>query len=220
MMSSREPLFDRKWLILVLAVFVGQVALFAAFSTIKVPADQANSLLNDTKAIVAQMENEPLLLKALDIFLNNVSIALREFVPVLGWYIFYEATLTTGQIISSLAVSSGVPVSLLLITTFLSPHSYVEFMAYAVAVTESFLLAYSIPMRRLRAELPRAMSSLALAVFMLLFAALLESISIQYGFIGYAYAWGVLVLSVFPLYWLNRRLHWPAPAPTPAPATA
>jgi uncharacterized membrane protein SpoIIM required for sporulation len=214
MEPARKPLFDRSWLKVVVVIFVLEVALFAALSFVTLPADQANSLLNDTQGLVSQMQNDSLISKTIDIFVNNVRIALEEFVPGFGWYLFFGVTVTTGQIYSALGSSSGVPAALLLITTFLSPHSWFELAAYAVALAESFFLVNAAVRRRLRAEVPRAASAVLLVVFMLFFAAFLEAISIEYSFEGFAYAWAVVVVAAFPLYWLFRNLHRPARSPS------
>jgi uncharacterized membrane protein SpoIIM required for sporulation len=165
--------------------------------------------LNDTQGLVSQLQNDSLIFKTIDIFVNNVRIALEEFVPGLGWYFFFGVTLTTGQIYSALGSSSGVPAALLLITTFLSPHSWFELAAYAIAVAESFFLVYAAFRSRLRAEVPRVASAVLLVIFMLFFAAFLEAIAIEYSFEGFAYAWGVVVVAALPLYWLLRNLRRP-----------
>ncbi len=209
MEPARKRLFDNSWLKVVVVVFVLQVALFAAVSFVTLPADQANSLLNDTKGLVSEVQNASLISKTIDIFVNNVRIALEEFVPGFGWYLFFGVTLTTGQIYSALGSSSGIPAALLLITTFLSPHAWFELAAYAIAVAESFLLVYAAFRRGLRAEVPRAAISVLLVVLTLFFAAFLEAISIEYSFEGFAYAWAVVVVAAFSLYWLFRNLRRP-----------
>lgn len=224
MEPARKPLFDNSWLKVVVVIFVLQVALLAAVSFVTLPADQANSLLNDTKGLVSEMQNASLISKTIDIFVNNVRIALEEFIPGFGWYLFFGVTLTTGQIYSALASSSGVPAALLLITTFLSPHAWFELAAYAIALAESFLLVYAALTRGLRAEVPRAAISVLLFVFMLFFAAFLKAISIQYSFEGFAYAWAVVVVAAFPLYWLfqyfRRRPVTPPPRGAERPDSA
>jgi uncharacterized membrane protein SpoIIM required for sporulation len=219
MLPAGRQSLDRRWLILVVSIFVFEVALFAVVSSMPLSAAQTNSLLNDTQGVVTQMQNEPLAFKATDIFSNNAWIALFEFVPVFGWIRFFTVTFTTGQVISALASTSGVPAVLLLITTFLSPHAWIELMAYAVAVAESLLLVYALLRRRLRAEIPRAAESLALAFLMLLFAAFLEALTVQYSsatsLAGFGYAWVVAVVVVLAFYWAWRKARGPSPPSTP-----
>jgi len=198
--------FDRRWLTLVLATFVFEVALFAVVSNVPLSPSDANSLLNDTRAILSQIENEPLMFNALDIFANNALIAVFEFVPFLGWIRFVEVTILTGQVISALASSSGVPASILLITTFLSPHSWVELMAYAVAIAESILMVYSAFAKRLKEELSRAAASFALVILMLMVAALLEAITVQYSIEGFVYAWAVALAIGLAVSWAYLRM--------------
>jgi uncharacterized membrane protein SpoIIM required for sporulation len=207
----RRPLFDKRWFILVLATFVLEVALFAVVSSISLSSAQVTSLINGTQGTLTQIDNAPFAYKVVDIFSNNMEIASLEFVPVFGWIRFVTVTYSTAQVISALASSYGVPAALLLIVTFLSPHSWIELMAYAVAVAESVLLAYAVPARRLHAELFRAVASVPLVILMLMFAAFLEAITVQYGtvqndFTGFGYAWGVAIAVGLALYLLHRRL--------------
>jgi uncharacterized membrane protein SpoIIM required for sporulation len=204
MEPARKPLFDVSWLKVVMVIFILEVALFAALSFVTLPADQANSLLNDTQGLVSQLQNDTLISKTVDIFVNNVRIALEEFVPGLGWYLFFGVTLTTGQIYSALGSSSGFPAAFLLITTFLSPHAWFELAAYAIAVAESVLLVVAVFRRSLRFEVRRAADAVLLVVSMLFFAAFLEAISIEYSFEGFAYGWAVVVVFAIPVYWLFR----------------
>jgi uncharacterized membrane protein SpoIIM required for sporulation len=205
LLASRRPLFDRKWLILVLSIFVLEVAFFAVISSIPVSAAEADPLLNDTQGILAQIQNEPLALKAVDIFANNARIAVLEFVPFFGLVSFAEVTFSTGQVISALAYFSGVSAALLLVATFLSPHAWIELMAYAAAVAESVLLVYSASAGHLRAELSRAAASLALVMLMLMFAAFLEAITVEYSQDGFLYAWGVAIVAALAFYWLYHN---------------
>jgi uncharacterized membrane protein SpoIIM required for sporulation len=215
MEPARKPLLDTNWLKVVPVIFVMEVALFASLSLVTLPADQVNSLLNDTQGLVSQLQNDTLISKTIDIFVNNVRIALEEFVPGLGWYLFFGVTLTTGQIYSALGSSSGVPAALLLITTFLSPHAWFELAAYAIAVAESIFLVNAVFRRSLRFEVRRAAGAVLLVVAMLFFAAFLEVISIEYSFEGFAYAWVVAAVVIIPVYWLFRSSRRRPAAPPP-----
>jgi hypothetical protein len=206
MEPARRPLSNRTWLKAVVVIFVLEVATFGTLSFVALPADQASSLLNDTQGLVNQLQNDNLMAKTLDIFINNVRIALEEFIPGLGWYLFFGVTITTGQIYSALGSSSGVPASLLLLATFLSPHSWVELAAYAVAVAESFFFVIAAFRRNILSEFRRAAASIMLVISLLFFAAFLEAISIEYSFEGFAYAWAVVVVVALFAYWLGRRL--------------
>ncbi len=214
MLPPGQRFFDRQWLVLVLVVFVVEIAFFTVVSATPLTAGQSDSILNGTQGILTEIENEPLALKAIDIFLNNAGIAVFEFIPITGWIKFYSVTLATGQVISALAASSGIPAPLLLITTFLSPHSWIELSAYAVAVAESLLLVYAIPKRRFRAELNRAVASVVLAMMLLFFAAFLEAITVQYDLIGFVYAWMVAVFVGLAIYaaWRRGRRHQTPPS--------
>jgi len=212
MFPAERQIFDRRWLILVLITYVVEIAFFAIVSLTPLSASQSNSILNGTSGALNQIQSEPFPFKVISIFLNNAGIMVLEFVPILGWIRFASVTLATGQVLSALGSTSGVPAAFLLIVTFLSPHSWIELSSYAVAVAESFLLLYAIPARRLRAEVSRAAMSFGLAMLLLIFAAFLESITLEFGLDGFAYAWVLAILIGLGLYLVWRSQRRP-PAP-------
>lgn len=206
MQSARLPVFTKSWLALVLAAFVLEVVLFAVFTTLPVSPSDANSLLNSTQGMLNRIGQESFAMKTLDIFANNVRIAAVEFVPGVGWYLFYLATSATSQILSALSVSTGIPSSFILLTLFISPHAWVELLAYAIAVAESVLLVVALTRRTVRAELSRAAASLILAALMLVFAAFLETITLELDLYGIVVAWAVVIVAAYPAYRIFRLL--------------
>jgi uncharacterized RDD family membrane protein YckC len=86
-------------------------------------------------------------------------------------------------------------------------------------VAESFFLLYALATRRLLAELFRAAASVVLAIAMLMFAAFLEAITIEYGLPGFGYAWVVAVVVALVLFTVWRRVRTLAGVPTGAEPT-
>ncbi len=163
-----------------------------------------------------------MVVQTLDILRNNLGIAIWEIIPGFGWFIFFAATMGTGQTLSALAIASNIPSVFIIITLFLSPHAWVELLAYAVAITESFLIVYSLFGRRLRKEGRRALASLGLMFFLLLFGAILEVVVIDFGIAGFVFAWAMAIVVGIAIFWASRHVSWPrAPGePSPAPIEA
>ncbi|RLI35730.1 hypothetical protein DRO55_04850 [Candidatus Bathyarchaeota archaeon] len=113
------------------------------------------------------------------IFGNNLMHCLFMFTPVLGppygLYVLYQ----TGRFIAATGVVNGVNPLLLLFATFLFPHAIMEYVAYGIAISESFWLLYMAAKHRLRAELMNACKAIALAAVLLLAAAFIEVWIIQ-----------------------------------------
>jgi len=77
------------------------------------------------------------------IFVNNLQVAWGGMLPVLGQLSFGLASYNTGRVIQVIAISDNYPPSVVLITLYLLPHTWVEESAYPMA-TAAGLLAVTI----------------------------------------------------------------------------
>jgi uncharacterized membrane protein SpoIIM required for sporulation len=119
-----------------------------------------------------------LLYAATLIFLNNARVNALLSVPILGT-LMYGAVLVVngwvGRYVSELLAGSQW-YTILVPAVFLSPHSYLEFLAYSITVTESATLTYYILKRSRLPEYVRYYGlSLALSFAVLFVAALVEA---------------------------------------------
>ena len=74
------------------------------------------------------------------IFVNNFSICLVMFIPILGPVFGFTVLFGTGYAISSIAQVQGVPAPLLDFLQLLTPVFWIEFIAYSIAISESIWL--------------------------------------------------------------------------------
>ena len=74
------------------------------------------------------------------IFVNNFSICLVMFIPIIGPILGFIVLFDTGYAISAIAQVQGVPSLLLIFAELLTPVFWIEFIAYSIAISESIWL--------------------------------------------------------------------------------
>ncbi len=117
---------------------------------------------------------------ALFIFRNNFSIASLMLVPGLGVALGLIILFDTGLAISVLAGPTSVPAILIFLALLILPFSWLEFIAYSSAMTQSVLLATALLRRRgVKKELMRTGIIWAGIFVVLLAAAFIEALFIR-----------------------------------------
>jgi len=95
-----------------------------------------NTILNSTRSQVAGAT----FIEAFKaIFVNNLQVAWGGILPVLGQLSFGLASYNTGRVIQVIAISDQYPASVVLITLYLLPHTWVEESAYPLATAAGLL---------------------------------------------------------------------------------
>jgi uncharacterized membrane protein SpoIIM required for sporulation len=119
--------------ILIIAIVVTVIGTFTPID----PQD-ATQISNDLNQTTTTLGEQGALSSF--IFGNNLTICLIMFIPVigplLGLYIMYS----TGTVVGAIAVAGGYPPILALVALFITPVAWIEFAAYATAMTESIWL--------------------------------------------------------------------------------
>lgn len=108
------------------------------------------------------------------IFGNNFMHALIMFVPIAGPFWGFFTLYSTGRIIAALGMVNGISPALLAFTLFLFPFTWMEYFSYALAISESLILAYSVVKRNFRREFDTASKLFVLCSVTLLIAAIIE----------------------------------------------
>lgn len=122
----------------------------------------------------------PHLMSVQAIFLNNLMYALIMFIPVLGPLSAFYVLYSTGRFIAAFAMVSGENPAFLFILTFFLPHAWIEYTAYALAISQSLWLTLRIAQRRsLKAEVKNTCMSIAACAALLLLGAVVEMVTIQ-----------------------------------------
>lgn len=130
--------------------------------------------LDDTQQTI---DNLPEMQQVSFIFGNNFMICLAGFVPIIGSAFECYVLYSTGVVISAYSVYKNVQTSplLLFFLLFILPFTWLEFLAYSIAMTESFWLAWRIIQRKGKREIRNACILLSICAVMLLVAAIIEA---------------------------------------------
>lgn len=114
------------------------------------------------------------------IFGNNFMHALVMFVPVFGVFWGLFVLYSTGMAIAAISLINRInPVSLTL-ALFIFPFTWMEYISYALAMSESIFLTYSMFKRKLTREFNMAAKLIVLCSVILLIAALIETLIISF----------------------------------------
>jgi len=167
--SPSKGTFFRKWrwypipasyLSLILAFYIG--------ATTKLSSEDAAALSQFWGQLFSSI-NTPI-----DIFLNNSVIALIMVVPLLGALFAMYVGYNSGLVISAMAQTNNMnPVGVLLLTVA-NPIAFMEFIAYALSITQGILIVYAIFQKRLRQEIGNAAITIIIVLVILIVEAFLE----------------------------------------------
>jgi len=112
------------------------------------------------------------------IFGNNFMHCLIMFTPVFGpvWagYVLYS----TGRAFAAFGYVSKVSPNFLFAITFLLPHAWLEYLAYALAVSQSIWLVLMARRQQFRVELKNLYKTVTVCALLLLLAAFIEMVII------------------------------------------
>lgn len=120
------------------AVFIIGFLLTVIGSFIPVPPAEAKMISDQLNQTLNEGRSTNTLPQA--IFMNNFLICLLMFVPVLGFAAGMFILFETGLALSAIASIQGYPSFLAIISLVITPVFWLEFAAYALAMTESIWL--------------------------------------------------------------------------------
>lgn len=133
-------------------------------------ADALGKELNQTRGTVKSLESVQ---QVSFIFGNNFMMCLAGFVPIAGpafeCYVLYN----TGVVIAADSYNRASPL-LMFFLLFIFPFTWLEFLAYSVAMAESFWLTWRLIQRRGRGEIRNTCIFITLCAVVLLVAAVIE----------------------------------------------
>ena len=139
MKSPRLPQALTRFSTLALALFlISQLILILAAVLPFFPgeAQMYNTILNSTRS---QVTGATFIEAFKAIFVNNLQVAWSGMLPVLGQLSFGLASYNTGRVIQAIAISDQYPPTVVLISLYLFPHTWVEESAYPIATAAGLL---------------------------------------------------------------------------------
>jgi uncharacterized membrane protein SpoIIM required for sporulation len=128
----------RKRILSTIFILLVAIAITIGGSFMPISAQDANQISSDLNQTVSTIGNEGALTQF--IFGNNLLICLVMFVPVIGPLLGLFIMFNTGTAVGAIAVAGGYPPALALVALFITPVAWIEFAAYATAMTESIWL--------------------------------------------------------------------------------
>ncbi len=194
--------FSGFWPLVFLVFAVGQVILILAATLPFFPGEEQTyaAILSSTHN---QISRATFGVQFQDIFLNNIQVALGGMIPFFGQLTFGIANYNTGRVIQVLAIGDQVQPSVILLSLYLFPHTWVEESAYPIATMAGLFAItqwrsvspgeFSRWLNRGSAKLAFAMGGVAL---ILLTAGIIETVGLYLGF-GEILFWVPLVLAYY-----------------------
>jgi len=156
----------------IIAFFVAAIAIMAIGAAMPVNPSEAKTTYDELQNEFQYVATVP------GIFGNNFFHALIMFTPFVGPIYGGIVFFNTGYVVAVIAVHNNVPTGLLFTNLFLYPHTWLEFLAYSIGLSQSVFLASAIVRGRFKQEAVRTCVIITICALILLLAAVLEIILI------------------------------------------
>ena len=128
----------RKRIYLPIIIFIFSIIILVVGSSITLSSDDAYKISDQlNKTLSERQENNTL---TNFIFLNNFSICLLMFIPIVGAGLGLFVLFETGLALSAIAFTQGFPTWLALASLVVTPVFWLEFTAYSIAMAQSIWL--------------------------------------------------------------------------------
>jgi len=150
------------------------------FSVLIVSGSQGEQVtFEQAQQIIIEFEKELGDFTALNFFSHNLQITLISFIPILGsaWMLLVQYS--TGYIFGAIAKAYGMNVFSLILLTLGSPTGLLEYSAYVLTLSESFIIVYSIVKKKVKERLSKqTWKTLFIVIGFLAIGAIVEAVSL------------------------------------------
>ena len=164
-----------KRILTVLILFLFSLAVMVISVSIPMSTEEINSKSRDLGQLQANVKNMSLLERTRFIFSNNMLLCLIMFVPVAGPVFGVFVLYNTGAIIAAQSLANHVPPTLYLFLLFLFPFTWLEFIAYSTAFSESYWFVRRLFQHRGLRELKNLGILMIISAALLALGALIEA---------------------------------------------
>jgi len=161
----------RKRIYSIIIIFVLAFIVTVIGSAIPLSHQDATSISNSLNSTLNTHKSNGSLTEY--IFLNNFSICLVMFIPLIGPIIGFIILGNTGVALGAIASVQGYPVWIELISLLLTPVFWLEFTAYSIAIAEGIWLTRRLTQRRWR-ELKNTAILIGICAVILIVSAIVE----------------------------------------------
>jgi uncharacterized membrane protein SpoIIM required for sporulation len=167
--SQRTNWFDMKkrgvW---VIVFFVVAVTIMAVGAKLPVNPTDAQTSYNELQTEFKYVATVP------GIFGNNFFQSLILFTPFVGPLYGALVFFNTGTVIAIIASATNSDAGVQFAELFIYPHTWLEFIAYSLAMSQSVFLSTAVVRERVRQELVRTCIIITVCALILLIAAIFE----------------------------------------------
>lgn len=161
----------RQWKRVFLLMLIFVIIVIAIGSSSSLSINQSSDILREFENNLPEIDTNP-------IFANNFLISSIMFIPLFGLVIGVIILHTTGVVIAATGMSVDIPGIFLLLSLLVFPFSWLEFISYAAAMTQSIFILLGIFRRFIIKEMFRTVILLSATFIMLFIAAFIETILI------------------------------------------
>ncbi len=178
------------WLILDVALVGAFLVSYLALTQTPLPSNMVSTLLEKyeyLRKLLQEFGGVPMWLL---IFANNTMVTLLSYIPFIGIILFANTLYWTARVMQLAAIVTSclinIPKQVVYLTyafaILFSPHTYLEFFAYSIAVYQNARLSYLIARRRwseVKREVRVYLLSIPIAIAFLLLGAYVEATLIK-----------------------------------------
>lgn len=174
----------RKRLLSIIAVLIVVVIITGLGTLVPVTKEDANQIYQQVNQTDNVLNEQGAFALTSLIFGNNLLICLLMFVPLIGPLLGLVILFGTGTNIAGLALATNIPTGLYLFVLLITPHTWLEFVAYAVAMSASVWLFMRIIQGRGWQELKKNTTKFIVVSVLFLVAAAFVEVGLIYALGG------------------------------------
>jgi hypothetical protein len=179
MLSSWKRLSEgTKRILTVLGIFLLLVMLTVAGALTPLSSEDADALNRELENMQQDVRDMDVLSSTVAIFKNNFFINAIMFVPIAGPFFGTYVLYNTGLMIGAQSTVNGISPLYVLFLLFFFPFTWMEFIAYSIALSQGVWLTWRIIQHKGKSELKSTLILIGACAAILLAAALIESIII------------------------------------------
>ena len=167
-----EEIFPIPRLYLILIFLIASIVVCASGTFMPVDVEYANQTAQEFEKAKEYITTVPY------IFGNNFMHCLIMFVPVAGIAYGMFVLFNTGYHIAMFAIVEEYPPALVFLSYFLLPFFWMEFISFAIAMSESTILTFRLLKGEFRSKLHETCKWIAICALILLASAFIEVIMI------------------------------------------
>jgi hypothetical protein len=171
------PTFEKRILTLGLS-FLLTVSITMASLFYPLSAQEISDLDRELQQMQEEVKNMDVPQSTIHIFTNNFLICLIMFIPLAGPLFGSWVLHNTGVVISASSIINGYPPLFVFLLLFIYPFTWLEFISYSLAFSQSFWLLWRIVQRRGREEIKNTVLFIGFATLLLLIGAYIEALII------------------------------------------